>query len=97
MSQENVEIVRSVLSEFAEMQKLSELVSRDLVWDMEQWSAWPGRPVFHGHDGLMEFFTEWTDAYDTWTNEFEDFTDAGEASCCGDSSARALARQRLLG
>jgi hypothetical protein len=42
MSQENVEIVRSVLSEFAETQKLSELVSPELVWDMGSWSAWSG-------------------------------------------------------
>ena len=27
----------------------------------------------------MEFFAEWTDAYDEWTNEFESFIDAGES------------------
>ena len=80
MSQENVEIVRSTLAEFADTQKLSELVSPQLVWDMESWSAWSGQPVFHGRDGFMEFFAEWTDAYEDWTNELESFVDAGNST-----------------
>jgi ketosteroid isomerase-like protein len=79
MSQENVGIVRSVLTEFTETQQLSELVAPDLVWDMGSWSAWPGQPVFHGRDGFIEFFTEWTDAYEEWTQEFESFTDVGDS------------------
>lgn len=70
--------MRRVLSEFAETQELSELVSPDLVWDMESWSAWSGQPVFHGREGFMQFFAEWTDAYEAWTNELESFIDAGD-------------------
>jgi ketosteroid isomerase-like protein len=77
MSQENVEIVRRVVTEFAETQQLSELVAPDLVWDMRSWAGWTGQAEFHGHNGLMAFFAEWTDAYEEWAQEFESFIDAG--------------------
>jgi ketosteroid isomerase-like protein len=46
---------------------------------MGSWSAWSGQPVFHGRDGFMDFFAEWTDAYEDWTNELESFIDAGDS------------------
>jgi ketosteroid isomerase-like protein len=78
MSQENVEIVASVLNEFTETQRLSDLVSPGLVWHVGSWSAWTGQPEYHGHDGFMGFFAEWTDAYEEWTQEFESIIDAGD-------------------
>ena len=42
----------------------------------------PRGPVnreFHGLDGFMEFFAEWTDAYEEWTMESESIVDAGES------------------
>jgi ketosteroid isomerase-like protein len=78
MSQENVKIVASVLSEFTETQRLSDLVSPDLVWHVGSWSAWTGQSEFHGHDGFKEFFAEWTAAYEEWTLEAESIIDAGE-------------------
>jgi ketosteroid isomerase-like protein len=79
MSQGNVEIVRRILNEFTATQQLSDLVSPDLVWHVGSWSAWTGRPEFHGRDGFMEFFAEWTDAYEDWTQEVESITDAGDS------------------
>jgi len=78
MSQENVDFVRALLTEFTETQQPSELLAPDFVWDLRSWSVWTGQAVFHGSDGFMEFFAEWTDAYDEWTNEFVRFIDAGE-------------------
>jgi ketosteroid isomerase-like protein len=78
MSQQNVETVRSVLSEFAETQKLSELVSPEAVWDLGSWSAWSGQLVFHGREGFLEFFAEWTGAYEDWRTKPESFIDAGD-------------------
>ena len=74
-----MEIVRRILTEFNETRQLSELVAPDLVWDLGSWSAWTGQPEFHGRDGFMEFFAEWTDAYEEWTQEFESFMDAGDS------------------
>ncbi len=76
MSEENVEIVRRVLTEFAETQQLSELVAPNLVWDLRSWAVWTGQAEFHGRDGFMEFFAEWIGAYEEWAQEFESFIDA---------------------
>jgi ketosteroid isomerase-like protein len=92
MSQENLEIVRRILDEFTETQQLS-LVSPELVWHVGSWSAWPGRPEFHGHDGFREFFAEWTDAYEEWTLEVESIIDAGN----GRVVVAARQRGRLRG
>ena len=88
MSQENVEIVRRVVTEFTETHQLSELVAPDLVWDLRSWPAWSGQPEFRGRDGFMDFFAEWTDAYEDWTQEVESFIDAG------DTQIVVTARQR---
>jgi hypothetical protein len=56
--------VRRVVNEFTETQQLSDLVSPDPVWHVGSWSAWTGQPEFYGRDGFMEFFAEWTDAYE---------------------------------
>jgi ketosteroid isomerase-like protein len=79
MSQENVDFVRDLLTEFNETQQPSELLAPDFVWDMRSWPVWPGQAEYHGSDGFMKFFAEWTDAYEEWTQEFERFIDAGES------------------
>ena len=78
MSQENVEVVRQVVAEFNETQQLSELVSPEFVWDMSSWSPWSGQSKYQGRVGFDQFFAEWTDAYEDWTQEVEEITDAGE-------------------
>jgi ketosteroid isomerase-like protein len=78
MSEENVELVRNALTEFAKTQQPSEdFLAPDFVWDLRTWPVWTGQAEFHGFDGFREFFAEWTDAYDEWTTDFESFIDAG--------------------
>ena len=77
MSRENVEVVRRVTDEFTETQQVSDLVSPNLVWHVGSWSAWTRRPEFYGHEGFMESFAEWVDAYEEWTQEVESIIDAG--------------------
>ena len=88
-----MEIVRRILTEFNETRQLSELVAPDLVWDLGSWSAWTGQPEFHGRDGFMEFFAEWTGAYEEWTNQIESSIDAGENQVV----VTTLQRARLRG
>jgi ketosteroid isomerase-like protein len=92
MSQENVEIVRRVMTVFGETQQLSELVSPDFVWHVGSWSAWAGEPEFRGREAFMEFFAEWTGAYDEWTLEF-DAVDASNSQVV----VTAFQRARLWG
>ena len=66
-----MEVVQRVMTEFGETQQLSELVSPDFVWHVGSWSAWAGEPEFQGREAFMEFFAEWTGAYDEWTLEFD--------------------------
>jgi ketosteroid isomerase-like protein len=78
MSEENVEVVRRVTTEFTERhQVLSELVDPDFIWDLSSWPAWSGEPEFHGIDGFMAFFAEWIEAYEEWDQEVEGVVDAG--------------------
>ena len=93
MSQENVEIVRSVLAEFAETQQLSDAVAPEFVWDLSSWAVWTGQPEFHGRDAFMQFFAEWIGAYEEWTNEVEGFIDAGGSPVI----VRAVQHARLRG
>jgi hypothetical protein len=71
MSQQNVETVRRLLAEFTETQRLSDEVSHEMVWHIGSWSAWTGQPEYHGRDGFTEFFADWTDAYEEWTQQIE--------------------------
>jgi len=77
MSEENVEIVRRVTTEFTETHQVSELVAPDFVWDLSSWPAWTGQPEFRGRDSFMEFFAEWIGAYEEWDQEVEGVIDAG--------------------
>ena len=93
MSQENVEIVRRVTAEFSETQQLSELIAPDIVWHAGSWAAWPGRSEYRGHEGFLRFFSEWVEPYEEWTQEDENFIDAGGAHVVTET----LQRGRLRG
>jgi hypothetical protein len=72
MSQENVELVRRILSEFGEtLQPVSpgHLTSPEMVWNTGSWTAWTGPSEQRGIDGFMRFFGEWIAAYDDWAQE----------------------------
>ena len=78
MSQENVELVRRILSEFGEtLQPVSDLTSPDVIWNNGSWTAWTGPTEYRGTDGFIQFFGEWIAAYDEWTQEVEEIVDAG--------------------
>ncbi len=77
MSRENVEVVVEALRAFKATQRPTGLTTPDYVWDMSAFSGWPGRAQYHGPDEFMEFFAEWTEAYDGWDLDLEDARDAG--------------------
>ena len=79
MSEENVELVRAVMTEFNQTQQPSELLAPDFVWDLRSWAVWTGPEEFQGADGFREFFAAWTDAYEEWTSEIESVIAAGES------------------
>jgi ketosteroid isomerase-like protein len=79
MSEENVEIVRRSLEDFAVTEELVPMVAKDLVWDMSAFRGWPDEPRCHGWDEFYEFFAAWREPYDDWSLTVDDLLDAGGA------------------
>jgi ketosteroid isomerase-like protein len=92
MSQENVELVRSVMTRFTETQEPSDRLTPDFVWDLRSWPPWTGQKEYHGADGFRQFFAEWINAYEEWTQELEDFIDAGDSQVAVTSVQRGRMR-----
>jgi ketosteroid isomerase-like protein len=93
VSEENVELVRHILSEFGEtLQPVSDLTSPDFIWNTGSWTAWTGPSEYRGIDGFMRFFGEWIAAYDDWTQEVEEIVDAGGSQVVGITRQRGRPR-----
>jgi ketosteroid isomerase-like protein len=75
MSQENVEIMRRGFEHWMATGEFR--AGADWVWDASN-LGWPDQQVYIGDEGAMQFMAEWSDAWDDWEVEAEDFIDAGE-------------------
>jgi len=77
MSQENVEIVRSVLSAFGqnEIDKLLAAMSDDLI----TYRVEPDGATFHGKEGFFQVVADWVEDFEDWTLTPQEFLDAGES------------------
>jgi ketosteroid isomerase-like protein len=84
MSKENLEIVRRLMEawERRDMEAVFALYDPAIVWDNSTLPA-PNAGVYHGHEGVRQFFREWLEAFET-----QSFTAAGAARRAGWSSAR---------
>jgi len=80
MSQENVEVVRASWEAWSrgDMEALFEFYDPAVEWDMTH-SNVPDMGVFHGHDGVREFFREWRAFFAEYYAEPEEFIDADES------------------
>jgi ketosteroid isomerase-like protein len=75
MTQENMEIIRRGYEHFEATGEIR--AHPDLVWDVSK-LGWPDRQIYHGPAGAMQFNAEWSDAWDDWALEPEEYIDAGE-------------------
>ena len=76
MSQENVQMIRRGLEYWLATGEFR--AHPDLVWDVSN-LGWPDQQaIYRGADGAMEFLAEWSDPWDDWEVEIEDYIDAGE-------------------
>jgi ketosteroid isomerase-like protein len=68
MSEENLEIVRRIWDADASRDAATILALYDpqVEWDMSQFplGTLSRRAVYHGHEGLRDWFREWTEAWD---------------------------------
>jgi ketosteroid isomerase-like protein len=84
MSREDVELVRTMLATFVEVdeglvdrQRLNEFFSPDATWDLRSFLGWMEEPEFRGLDSFLEFRAGWMQPYDDWSYELEKLLDAG--------------------
>jgi ketosteroid isomerase-like protein len=80
MSEENVEIVRSLLVDFADPlgnppEHLA--LSPDVVWDPSTVGGWMGKERYVGRNEFLEFLRDWVQPYEEWAFEVERISDAG--------------------
>jgi len=91
MSAENVEIVRRMHEQFegSDSEAWREVISPEVEWDLTSSDLLEAR-VFHGHEGVEEFFRGWLGAWDDYEQETLELIDAGD-------SVVAVFRQRGRG
>jgi ketosteroid isomerase-like protein len=81
VSQENVEIVRATWEawERGDMEAIFAFYDPAIVWDQTGYGA-PGlADLYHGHDGVKQFFRDWLAPFESYYARPEEFIDAGEA------------------
>ena len=79
MSQDNVEIVRASWEAWSrgDTAALFEFYDPEVEWDMTH-SYVPDMGVFHGHEGIREFFREWRQFFAEYRAVPEQFIGADE-------------------
>src|SRR5689334_1070618 len=79
MSQENVEVVRR-LWRTQDTDSIFTFYDPAIIWESHYG---PISGAYHGHEGVRQFFREWTDPLETFRAQAETFTDAGERVVVG--------------
>ena len=79
MSRENVEIVREAWDAWSrgDAAALFEFYDPEVEWDMSH-SYVPDMGVFHGHEGIREFFGEWRAFFAEYWAEAQEFIEVGD-------------------
>jgi ketosteroid isomerase-like protein len=82
MSQENVEIVRTIYEAVARRDNVTpfEVYAEDIVWDLSNWprAFLYSKPIYHGHEGVRDAWRESLSAFSEVDFEVPDLVDAGD-------------------
>jgi ketosteroid isomerase-like protein len=82
MSQENVEIVRTLAEGFQHRQheRAFEFYDPEIEWDASRAAALipDAAGVYHGHEGVRTYWRSWLSAWSDLHFEIQDVVDAGE-------------------
>jgi ketosteroid isomerase-like protein len=83
MSAENVDIVRRVYEAVARRDTTSvlDLYDAEVVWDASRGTPLgelTGESVYHGHEGLRDWFRQWYEAWETLEDTCHELIDAGD-------------------
>ena len=85
---DNVEIVRRIWQawEDRDTDAVFALYDPDIVWESHIHPSFGGSPLdglYHGHEGVRQFFHEWRESFDTWEAHAETFVEAGDQVVVG--------------
>ena len=80
MSEQNVRTVLSTFEAFARRDDdgTFAVYAPDVEWSLENYSLWPDKPVFTGHEGIREFFRTWLQDFDGYESQALDPVDLGD-------------------
>jgi ketosteroid isomerase-like protein len=80
MSQENVEIVKRFTRRFerGDRDAWRDYFAPDVVWDTSA-SSMPSAGVFHGHEGMEQFFRDWLGTWSDYEITTREYLDAGDS------------------
>jgi ketosteroid isomerase-like protein len=94
VSQANVDVVRRIYDAAARRDDVIpfELYAEDIVWDVSNSRrvALAMKPVYHGHEGVRQYWRETTSVFGAIDFEVEELIDAGE-------QLLAVIRERAVG
>jgi ketosteroid isomerase-like protein len=81
MSRENVELVRAAWQAWkrGDMEAIFAFYDPAIVWDQTHYETGELSAVYHGHDGVRQFFRQWLAPFEKYYAHPEEFIDAGEA------------------
>ena len=79
MSEENVEIVRRIMEAFERRDTKASFAPFDpaVVWDASRIPD-PMAGVYHGHEGIREFWRQWLGSFEAHGTHVETLIDAGD-------------------
>jgi len=96
MSQENVEVVRTLAEGFQRRQheQAFDLYDPEIEWDSSRMAERQpdNAGVYHGHEGVRAFWRDWLSAWSDLQFEIEDVVDGGEEIVLLVSSQRQWGR-----
>jgi len=77
MSQENVEVVRTMWEAFLrrDFDKALSRFHPDVEWDG---TNLPDGKISHGHEAILDHTARWAGQWESWTVELGEFLDAGD-------------------
>jgi ketosteroid isomerase-like protein len=77
MSEENIEIIRKAF-ELVPDESFFDVLDHEIEFDMSDSPVPEGARVYHGHDGVREFFRHWLGTWKDYRFEVEELIDAGD-------------------
>ena len=95
MARENLEIVRGIYDAVGRRDDVApfEFYAEDIVWDVSNFgfrAALTEKPIYHGHEGVRQFWRESLSAFGEIDFEVEELIDAGD-------QVLAVIREREVG